>query len=56
VQLPLDRRGSGTPRDAEASETERERNELAHSQLFVAMTRARDVLWLGSANRHPEWL
>ncbi|KUN94146.1 3'-5' exonuclease [Streptomyces caeruleatus] len=45
--------GSRTP-DAKPSETERERNELARSQLFVAMTRARDVLWLGSANRQPE--
>ncbi|WP_405877670.1 UvrD-helicase domain-containing protein [Streptomyces sp. NBC_00005] len=45
--------GSRTP-DAEASETERERNELARSQLFVAMTRARDVLWLGSVNRYTE--
>ena len=42
--------GSRTP-DAEASETERERKELSRSQLFVAMTRARDVLWLGSVNR-----
>lgn len=39
--------------DAEVSETERERNELSRSQLFVAMTRARDVLWLGSVNRQP---
>jgi superfamily I DNA/RNA helicase len=46
--------GSRTPPDAEASETERERNELARSQLFVAMTRARDLLWLGSVNRRPE--
>ncbi|MFF6955647.1 UvrD-helicase domain-containing protein [Streptomyces sp. NPDC008317] len=30
------------------SETERERRELGRSQLFVAMTRARDTLWLGS--------
>lgn len=30
------------------TETARERAELARSQLFVAMTRARDVLWLGS--------
>ncbi|GAU67897.1 FHA domain-containing protein [Streptomyces sp. NBRC 110611] len=29
-------------------ETARERGELARSQLFVAMTRARDMLWLGS--------
>jgi hypothetical protein len=36
------------------SETERERNELFRSQLFVAMTRARDVLWLGSVRRQPE--
>ncbi|MGY0060290.1 UvrD-helicase domain-containing protein [Streptomyces sp. LZ34] len=33
------------------SDTERERDELSRSQLFVAMTRARDVLWLGSVNR-----
>ncbi|MEU9118389.1 UvrD-helicase domain-containing protein [Streptomyces sp. NPDC048506] len=33
---------------AAATETARERAELARSQLFVAMTRARDVLWLGS--------
>lgn len=45
--------GSRSP-DAEASENERERNELARSQLFVAMTRARDVLWLVSVNRQPE--
>ncbi|MEV7887946.1 3'-5' exonuclease [Streptomyces sp. NPDC002817] len=30
------------------AETETERRQLARSQLFVAMTRARDVLWLGS--------
>ncbi|MBZ4020084.1 nuclease-related domain-containing DEAD/DEAH box helicase [Streptomyces purpurogeneiscleroticus] len=34
----------GTP----PGETAREREEIARSQLFVAMTRARDVLWLGS--------
>lgn len=39
---------------AEASETARERDELLRSQLFVAMTRARDVLWLGSVNGRPE--
>ncbi|QEV21034.1 nuclease-related domain-containing DEAD/DEAH box helicase [Streptomyces alboniger] len=33
---------------AEVPETLREREELLRSQLFVAMTRARDVLWLGS--------
>lgn len=32
----------------ETSETAREREELLRSQLFVAMTRARDLLWLGS--------
>ncbi|WEV24757.1 AAA family ATPase [Streptomyces sp. 71268] len=32
---------------AAGQETARERAELARSQLFVAMTRARDVLWLG---------
>ncbi|MFC9429494.1 UvrD-helicase domain-containing protein [Streptomyces sp. NPDC056987] len=35
------------------TETERERHELFRSQLFVAMTRARDVLWLGSVDRRP---
>ncbi|MFF5669770.1 UvrD-helicase domain-containing protein [Streptomyces hygroscopicus] len=44
--------GSRSP-DAEVSETGRERDELSRSQLFVAMTRARDVLWLGSVNRPP---
>ncbi|MGW5116455.1 UvrD-helicase domain-containing protein [Streptomyces noursei] len=34
-----------------ASETAREREELWRSQLFVAMTRARDLLWLGSIAR-----
>ncbi|MFD8934656.1 UvrD-helicase domain-containing protein [Streptomyces sp. NPDC059578] len=38
------------PADPQVSETGRERDELARSQLFVAMTRARDVLWLGSIN------
>ncbi|WNF27086.1 UvrD-helicase domain-containing protein [Streptomyces sp. C11-1] len=38
---------SGDPHAAEAAETAREREELLRSQLFVAMTRARDVLWLG---------
>lgn len=46
---------NGTPPpDAQASETGRERDELLRSQRFVAMTRARDVLWLGSVNRGPE--
>ncbi len=37
--------GSGT---TEVPQTAREREELLRSQLFVAMTRARDLLWLGS--------
>ncbi|SOD63650.1 UvrD-like helicase C-terminal domain-containing protein [Streptomyces zhaozhouensis] len=37
----------------EISDTVRERRELSRSRLFVAMTRARDVLWLGSVRRHP---
>lgn len=40
--------GSAAP---EKSETVREREELLRSQLFVAMTRARDLLWLGSVVR-----
>lgn len=40
--------GSGA---AEPPETAREHEELLRSQLFVAMTRARDVLWLGSITR-----
>ncbi|MFJ6568842.1 UvrD-helicase domain-containing protein [Streptomyces sp. NPDC091292] len=39
-----------TPPAAEPSETHRERDELSRSQLFVAMTRARDVLWLGTVD------
>ncbi|MFF4007809.1 UvrD-helicase domain-containing protein [Streptomyces sp. NPDC001717] len=43
---------NGTPTGAgggtETSETARERAELLRSRLFVAMTRARDLLWLGS--------
>ncbi|MFJ9547032.1 UvrD-helicase domain-containing protein [Streptomyces erythrochromogenes] len=35
---------AGTP----ATDTARERAELRRSRLFVAMTRARDLLWLGS--------
>ncbi|WP_055532606.1 3'-5' exonuclease [Streptomyces alboniger] len=46
--------GFRTQPEAEASEPERGREELARSQLFVAMTRARDVLWLGSVNRQTE--
>ncbi|MEW2432968.1 UvrD-helicase domain-containing protein [Streptomyces caniferus] len=39
---------TGKPDGGPAGETADERGELARSQLFVAMTRARDVLWLGS--------
>ncbi|CAM5648477.1 UvrD-helicase domain-containing protein OS=Streptomyces rimosus subsp. rimosus (strain ATCC/ DSM 40260 / JCM 4667 / NRRL 2234) OX=1265868 GN=SRIM_031770 PE=4 SV=1 [Streptomyces rimosus subsp. rimosus] len=39
--------GSGA---TEVPETAREREELLRSQLFVAMTRARDLLWLGSVS------
>ncbi|MFI1101948.1 UvrD-helicase domain-containing protein [Streptomyces melanogenes] len=42
---------AGGPSAAEVPETAREREELLRSQLFVAMTRARDVLWLGSVAR-----
>ncbi|WP_244419636.1 nuclease-related domain-containing DEAD/DEAH box helicase [Streptomyces hygroscopicus] len=38
----------GSPAGGPSTETADERGELARSQLFVAMTRARDVLWLGS--------
>ncbi|WP_404955414.1 UvrD-helicase domain-containing protein [Streptomyces sp. 147326] len=38
----------------ETSQTARERAELLRSQLFVAMTRARDLLWLGSVTRVSE--
>lgn len=39
------------PGAAAVRETAREREELSRSKLFVAMTRARDVLWLGSVDR-----
>ncbi|MCX4695468.1 nuclease-related domain-containing DEAD/DEAH box helicase [Streptomyces sp. NBC_01408] len=42
---------SDTAGGTEASATAREREELMRSQLFVAMTRARDLLWLGSVTR-----
>ncbi|WP_030715729.1 nuclease-related domain-containing DEAD/DEAH box helicase [Streptomyces sp. NRRL F-2580] len=46
---------NGTAADAaggtETSQTAREREELLRSRLFVAMTRARDLLWLGSVTR-----
>ncbi|MGY4969001.1 UvrD-helicase domain-containing protein [Streptomyces nigrescens] len=42
-------KGTPEPPDGPAlGETAHERAELARSQLYVAMTRARDVLWLGS--------
>ncbi|WP_374705601.1 UvrD-helicase domain-containing protein [Streptomyces sp. AJS327] len=53
VYLPeYDSALTDVPRGAggEVSEVERERHELSRSQLFVAMTRARDVLWLGSVS------
>ncbi|MFI0716344.1 UvrD-helicase domain-containing protein [Streptomyces inhibens] len=55
VYLP--RYDAGLPADAQhgtTSETARERGELARSQLFVAMTRARDMLWLGSVRPQRE--
>ncbi|MER5882954.1 UvrD-helicase domain-containing protein [Streptomyces sp. NPDC001941] len=42
---------AGTPGAAGVVETAQEREELLRSQLFVAMTRARDLLWLGSVAR-----
>ncbi|MEV8522787.1 UvrD-helicase domain-containing protein [Streptomyces sp. NPDC052000] len=48
--MPNGASGDG-PGGAEVPETAREREELLRSQLFVAMTRARDVLWLGSVAR-----
>ncbi|MEW9517307.1 nuclease-related domain-containing DEAD/DEAH box helicase [Streptomyces tubercidicus] len=39
---------TGCPAGRTPGETAHERAELARSQLYVAMTRARDVLWLGS--------
>ncbi|MFF2198422.1 UvrD-helicase domain-containing protein [Streptomyces sp. NPDC058157] len=38
----------GTPAGTESPQSARERAELLRSGLFVAMTRARDLLWLGS--------
>ncbi|WP_367124624.1 UvrD-helicase domain-containing protein [Streptomyces phytohabitans] len=42
------------PPELAAPETARERDELARSRLFVAMTRARDVLWLGTIRRRGD--
>ncbi|MGB8939732.1 MAG: UvrD-helicase domain-containing protein [Streptomyces sp.] len=47
----LDGATAGEPGAAEVRETAREREELSRSKLFVAMTRARDVLWLGGVDR-----
>ncbi len=40
--------------ERDAGAAERERAELARRQLFVAMTRARDLLWLGCADKSHE--
>ncbi|MFJ3726421.1 UvrD-helicase domain-containing protein [Streptomyces sp. NPDC090045] len=45
---------AGTAGGTETPQTAREREELLRSQLFVAMTRARDLLWLGSVTRVSE--
>ncbi|MFJ5954030.1 UvrD-helicase domain-containing protein [Streptomyces noursei] len=55
----LPQHDAALPREAPAdaadgtkkSETAQEREQLLRSQLFVAMTRARDLLWLGSIGR-----
>ena len=36
----------------QAHDAARERQSIARNQLFVAMTRARDTLWLGSIARN----
>ncbi|KAB8163730.1 AAA family ATPase [Streptomyces sp. 3MP-14] len=48
VFLPHHDEGTVPAGDGEPSDADRERAELARGQLFVAMTRARDLLWLGS--------
>lgn len=48
VYLP--RYDTALPKDGEPSEVAQERRELGRRQLFVAMTRARDVLWLGGVS------
>ncbi|WP_405803712.1 UvrD-helicase domain-containing protein [Streptomyces sp. NBC_01187] len=47
-QVYLPQHDAALSPETPASDASRERAELARSQLFVAMTRARDVLWLGS--------
>lgn len=48
VFLPSHDHAVASRRGAESDEAYRERAELQRRQLFVAMTRARDRLWLGS--------
>jgi AAA domain/Nuclease-related domain/UvrD-like helicase C-terminal domain len=47
-QVFLPHHDAGLAGAADADAAARERAELARRQLFVAMTRARDLLWLGS--------
>ncbi|UQI46342.1 UvrD-helicase domain-containing protein [Streptomyces sp. HU2014] len=52
VHLPdHDAPATAAPGDGTDDGVARERRELHRSQLFVAMTRARDTLWLGSFGR-----
>lgn len=51
VYVPDVESAVSTPSDPTAAESLRERNELERRCLFVAMTRARDRLWLGSVAR-----
>ncbi|MBO0657391.1 UvrD-helicase domain-containing protein [Streptomyces triculaminicus] len=52
VHLPdHDAPATTAPSDGTDDGIARERRELHRSQLFVAMTRARDTLWLGSVSR-----
>ncbi|MDT0266938.1 UvrD-helicase domain-containing protein [Streptomyces sp. DSM 44915] len=48
VYLPRHDEGLAPGGDGEPSDADLEQAELARGQLFVAMTRARDTLWLGS--------
>ncbi|MFJ9597442.1 UvrD-helicase domain-containing protein [Streptomyces virginiae] len=49
----LPRYDDGSTDGTADTDTARERAELRRSQLFVAMTRARDLLWLGSVAAAP---
>ncbi|MBB5122038.1 NERD nuclease [Streptomyces eurocidicus] len=51
VYLPDHDTPAAVPGDGADDGVARERRELHRSQLFVAMTRARDTLWLGSFSR-----